>query len=148
MTFESHFEYENVDKTPKQCLYPVNRSMILGKMALSIQERRKDKAWDRLKTGTGRNAVWERSDSEKRKNPETNRFKVFRAGAEGLEPSTKVLGTHVLPLHHTPESKDLRSIAFHSYYVNTLYFLFFTRKITIFSENINIFLQLLFFHAY
>ena len=24
------------------------------------------------------------------------------AGAEGLEPSTKVLETHVLPLHHTP----------------------------------------------
>ena len=26
------------------------------------------------------------------------------AGAEGLEPSTKVLETHVLPLHHTPMS--------------------------------------------
>ena len=25
------------------------------------------------------------------------------AGAEGLEPSTKVLETHVLPLHHTPK---------------------------------------------
>ena len=24
------------------------------------------------------------------------------AGAEGLEPSTKVLETHVLPLHHAP----------------------------------------------
>ncbi len=29
--------------------------------------------------------------------------------AEGLEPSTKVLETHVLPLHHTP--KHLLSIA-------------------------------------
>ena len=27
---------------------------------------------------------------------------VLLAGAEGLEPSTKVLETHVLPLHHTP----------------------------------------------
>ena len=26
------------------------------------------------------------------------------AGAEGLEPSTKVLETHVLPLHHAPMS--------------------------------------------
>ena len=26
------------------------------------------------------------------------------AGAEGLEPSTKVLETHVLPLHHAPTS--------------------------------------------
>ena len=25
------------------------------------------------------------------------------AGAEGLEPSTKVLETHVLPLHHAPK---------------------------------------------
>ena len=25
------------------------------------------------------------------------------AGAEGLEPSTKVLETHVLPLHHAPQ---------------------------------------------
>ena len=28
---------------------------------------------------------------------------TFLAGAEGLEPSTKVLETHVLPLHHTPK---------------------------------------------
>ena len=27
---------------------------------------------------------------------------VFLAGAEGFEPSTKVLETHVLPLHHAP----------------------------------------------
>ena len=27
---------------------------------------------------------------------------AFLAGAEGLEPSTKVLETHVLPLHHAP----------------------------------------------
>ena len=27
---------------------------------------------------------------------------TFLAGAEGLEPSTKVLETHVLPLHHAP----------------------------------------------
>ena len=33
---------------------------------------------------------------------------TFLAGAEGLEPSTKVLETHVLPLHHTP--KHLLSI--------------------------------------
>ena len=26
----------------------------------------------------------------------------WMAGAEGFEPSTKVLETHVLPLHHTP----------------------------------------------
>lgn len=26
------------------------------------------------------------------------------AGAEGLEPSTKVLETHVLPLHHAPKT--------------------------------------------
>ena len=31
------------------------------------------------------------------------------AGAEGLEPSTKVLETHVLPLHHAP--KHLHSIS-------------------------------------
>ena len=28
----------------------------------------------------------------------------FMAGAEGFEPSTKVLETHVLPLHHAPIS--------------------------------------------
>ena len=28
------------------------------------------------------------------------------AGAEGLEPSTKVLETHVLPLHHAPKRKN------------------------------------------
>ena len=28
----------------------------------------------------------------------------FLAGAEGLEPSTKVLETHVLPLHHAPSA--------------------------------------------
>ena len=38
------------------------------------------------------------------------------AGAEGLEPSTKVLETHVLPLHHTP--KHLFSIAWHAGFVN------------------------------
>ena len=27
------------------------------------------------------------------------------AGAEGLEPSTKVLETHVLPLHHAPKCR-------------------------------------------
>ena len=27
---------------------------------------------------------------------------LFLAGAEGFEPSTKVLETHVLPLHHAP----------------------------------------------
>ena len=27
------------------------------------------------------------------------------AGAEGLEPSTKVLETHVLPLHHAPTER-------------------------------------------
>ena len=28
--------------------------------------------------------------------------RALMAGAEGLEPSTKVLETHVLPLHHAP----------------------------------------------
>ena len=28
------------------------------------------------------------------------------AGAEGLEPSTKVLETHVLPLHHAPKRNN------------------------------------------
>ena len=43
------------------------------------------------------------------------------AGAEGLEPSTKVLETHVLPLHHTP--KHFFSIARKAGIVNR----FFTR---------------------
>ena len=30
------------------------------------------------------------------------------AGAEGLEPSTKVLETHVLPLHHAPAEHDCK----------------------------------------
>ncbi len=30
------------------------------------------------------------------------------AGAEGFEPSTKVLETHVLPLHHAPGSQRIR----------------------------------------
>ena len=37
---------------------------------------------------------------------ESGRFacakRPYLAGAEGLEPSTKVLETHVLPLHHAP----------------------------------------------
>ena len=33
----------------------------------------------------------------------SNDFKAFHlAGAEGFEPSTKVLETHVLPLHQAP----------------------------------------------
>ena len=28
------------------------------------------------------------------------------AGAEGFEPSTKVLETHVLPLHHAPKRQQ------------------------------------------
>ena len=40
---------------------------------------------------------------DKRKPLEINVSKDFTlAGAEGLEPSTKVLETHVLPLHHAP----------------------------------------------
>ena len=31
---------------------------------------------------------------------------MLLAGAEGLEPSTKVLETHVLPLHHTPKAEN------------------------------------------
>ena len=39
----------------------------------------------------------------KMKNPADIRSAGFlRAGAEGFEPSTKVLETHVLPLHHAP----------------------------------------------
>lgn len=30
------------------------------------------------------------------------------AGAEGLEPSTKVLETHVLPLHHAPSEHECK----------------------------------------
>ena len=41
------------------------------------------------------------------------------AGAEGLEPSTKVLETHVLPLHHTP--KHLFSITWARGFVNRFY---------------------------
>lgn len=41
------------------------------------------------------------------------------AGAEGLEPSTKVLETHVLPLHHTP--KHLLSIACAYAFVNVFF---------------------------
>ena len=38
----------------------------------------------------------------------SNRFQGFLlAGAEGLEPSTKVLETHVLPLHHAPKALTL-----------------------------------------
>ena len=37
----------------------------------------------------------------KRKNQSLSKL-VLMAGAEGLEPSTKVLETHVLPLHHAP----------------------------------------------
>ena len=36
--------------------------------------------------------------SHNKKAPES--IRCFLAGAEGLEPSTKVLETHVLPLHH------------------------------------------------
>ena len=36
-----------------------------------------------------------------------NGFKAFlSAGQEGLEPSTKVLETHVLPLHHCPKADN------------------------------------------
>lgn len=38
--------------------------------------------------------------SHDKKAPES--IRCFLAGAEGLEPSTKVLETHVLPLHHAP----------------------------------------------
>ena len=31
----------------------------------------------------------------------------YMAGAEGFEPSTKVLETHVLPLHHAPGSQRI-----------------------------------------
>ena len=41
------------------------------------------------------------SDS-KRKNADSLESASSLAGAEGLEPSTKVLETHVLPLHHAP----------------------------------------------
>ena len=40
----------------------------------------------------------------------------FLAGAEGLEPSTKVLETHVLPLHHAPVCRRKRSCASRNYY--------------------------------
>ena len=41
---------------------------------------------------------------------------VLLAGALGLEPRTKVLETHVLPLHHAP--KHLHSIAWRLPFVN------------------------------
>ena len=48
-----------------------------------------------------------------------NLSKRLMAGAEGLEPSTKVLETHVLPLHHTP--KHLLSIAWNPAIVNRFF---------------------------
>ena len=48
-------------------------------------------------------------DDNKKRAISLSKLLFFLAGAEGLEPSTKVLETHVLPLHHTP--KHLFSIA-------------------------------------
>ena len=45
---------------------------------------------------------------ETKTSPRTERSPRRRvAGAEGLEPSTKVLETHVLPLHHAPKTHAL-----------------------------------------
>ena len=44
---------------------------------------------------------------------------IFMAGVEGLEPSRTVLETGMLPLHHTPTSTDLNSIAYLFPNVNT-----------------------------
>ena len=45
---------------------------------------------------------------DKRKSLEMKVSKDFSlAGAEGFEPSTKVLETHVLPLHHAPKVTTL-----------------------------------------
>ena len=41
-------------------------------------------------------------DDNKKRAISLSKLLFFLAGAEGLEPSTKVLETHVLPLHHTP----------------------------------------------
>ena len=49
------------------------------------------------------------SPQSKIKPPSLKTSRVHLAGAEGLDPSTKVLETHVLPLHHTP--KHLFSIS-------------------------------------
>ena len=42
----------------------------------------------------------------KRKNADSLESAFSLAGAEGFEPSTKVLETHVLPLHHAPKHGD------------------------------------------
>ena len=55
------------------------------------------------------------------------------AGAEGFEPSTKVLETHVLPLHHAPSLSRTRHIIYgNARFVNT-----FLPKRNIFCEKWN-----------
>ena len=57
------------------------------------------------------------SHERKKKNQSLSKL-VLLAGALGLEPRTKVLETHVLPLHHTPMSpRDFYIIAYFTIYV-------------------------------
>ena len=47
---------------------------------------------------------------------------VLLAGALGLEPRTKVLETHVLPLHHTPmSSRDFYIITYSKHNVKGVF---------------------------
>ena len=55
-------------------------------------------------------------DDNKKRAISLSKLLFFLAGAVGFEPTTKVLETHVLPLHHAP--KHLHSIAWRLPFVN------------------------------
>ena len=62
-------------------------------------------------------------------------FSPFMAGEEGFEPSTKVLETHVLPLHHSPIAHATWIIIGHlRRFVNR----FFAKKVRISSGTIKV----------